>query len=86
MAYKELKYIIENLQERANMLDFSIKKMNSVLFEVMKNKGDKFEEFKNNIQLKWEEFEKKNKSIVLKKTFSRQVFVIKKFFIDKKLF
>ena len=70
MAFKELKYIVENLQDRANMLDFSIKKMNSVLFEILKKKGIKFEEFKNNIQLKWEEFEKKNQNRVIKKTFT----------------
>ncbi|MCK4370497.1 MAG: hypothetical protein KAW03_05480, partial [Candidatus Lokiarchaeota archaeon] len=70
MAFKELKYIVENLQDRANMLDFSIKKMNSVLFEVLKKNGIKFEEFKNNIQLKWEEFEKKNQNRVIKKTFT----------------
>ena len=62
MAFKELKFIVENLQNRANMLDFSMKKMNSVLFEILKKKGIKFEEFKNNIQLKWEEFEKKNQN------------------------
>ncbi len=70
MAFKELEFIVENLQDRANMLDFSMKKMNSVLFEILKKKGIKFEEFKNNIQLKWEEFEKKNQNRVIKKTFT----------------
>ena len=70
MAFKELKFIVENLQDRANMLDFSIKKINSVLFEILKKKGIKFEEFKNNIQLKWEEFETKNQNRVIKKTFT----------------
>ena len=70
MAYKELKYIIENLQERANTLDFDIKNFNIVLFEVLENKGTLFEEFKKDIRLRWEAFEKKNKNRVIKKTFT----------------
>ncbi|NVM34449.1 MAG: hypothetical protein HWN81_02565 [Candidatus Lokiarchaeota archaeon] len=70
MAYKELKYIIENLQERANTLDFNIKNFNIVLFEVLENKGTLFEEFTKDIRLRWEVFEKKNKKRVIKKTFT----------------
>lgn len=70
MAYKELKYIIENLQERVSTLDFNIKNFNIVLFEVLENKSPLFEEFKKDIRLRWEAFEKKNKNRVIKKTFT----------------
>ncbi len=70
MAYKELKYIIENLQKKGNYLEFNIKNFDSVLFEVLENKGSIFEEFKSDIRVKWEAFEKKNKSRVIKKTFT----------------
>ena len=59
MAYKELKYIIENLQKKGNILEFNIKNFDSVLFEVLENKGSIFEEFKSDIRIKWEAFEKK---------------------------
>ncbi|MEE9376964.1 MAG: hypothetical protein V3V33_02895 [Candidatus Lokiarchaeia archaeon] len=70
MAYKELKNIIENLQKKGNNLEFNIKNLDSVLFEVLENKGSIFEEFKSDIQIKWEAFEKNNKSRVIKKTFT----------------
>ncbi|MFX1347493.1 MAG: hypothetical protein ACFE92_02355 [Promethearchaeota archaeon] len=70
MAYKELKYIIETLQEKFNKLDFNIKTINSVLFEILEKNNAKFEEFKNAIRFKWEEFENKNQNRVIKKTFT----------------
>lgn len=70
MAYKELKYIIKNLQDRVNKQDFSIKSVNRLLFEILEKNSTKFEEFKNDIRLKWEEFEKKNRNRVIKKTFT----------------
>ena len=70
MAYKELKYIFKNLQERVNKQDFSIKSVNRLLFEILEKNNAKFEEFKNDIRLKWEEFEKKNRNRVIKKTFT----------------
>jgi len=70
VAYKELKYIFKNLQERVNKQDFSIKSVNRLLFEILEKNNAKFEEFKNDIRLKWEEFEKKNRNRVIKKTFT----------------
>ncbi len=70
MAYKELKYLFKNLQERVNKQDFSIKSVNRLLFEILEKNNTKFEEFKNDIRLKWEEFEKKNRNRVIKKTFT----------------
>jgi len=70
VAYKELKYIFKNLQERVNKQDFSIKSVNRLLFEILEKNNAKFEEFKNDVRLKWEEFEKKNRNRVIKKTFT----------------
>ncbi len=70
MVYKELENIFKNLQERVNKQDFSINSVNNLLFEILEKNQAKFEEFKNNIQLKWEEFAEKNRNRVIKKTFT----------------
>lgn len=70
MAYKELKYIVENLQNRANAQDFSINTINNVLFEILEKNHTKYEDFKNDIKLKWEVFKKKNQNRVIHKTFT----------------
>ena len=70
MAYKELRYIVENLQERANEQDLSIKTVNSALFEILEKKSAKFEEFNKDIILKWEAFKEKNHVRIIKKTFT----------------
>ncbi|MFX1417837.1 MAG: hypothetical protein ACFE9N_02830 [Promethearchaeota archaeon] len=70
MAYKELKYIVKNLLNRENFRDFSIKTINNALFEILEKNHAKYENFKNNIRLKWEAFEKKNQNRLIKKTFT----------------
>ena len=70
MAYKELENIFKNLQERVNKQDFSINSVNNLLFEILEENHAKFEEFKNDIQLKWEDFERINRNRVIKKTFT----------------
>ncbi|MFX1302316.1 MAG: hypothetical protein ACFFBV_00820 [Promethearchaeota archaeon] len=70
MAYKELRYIIENLQERANEQELTIKTINGVLFEILEKKPAQFEEFKKNIKLKWKSFVEKNHKRIIKKTFT----------------
>ncbi|MFX1570825.1 MAG: hypothetical protein ACFFCV_21005 [Promethearchaeota archaeon] len=70
MAYKELENIFKNLQDRVNKQDFSIKSVNNLLFEILVKNHAKFEEFKNSIHTKWDEFTEKNKNRVMKKTFT----------------
>ncbi|UCD01513.1 MAG: hypothetical protein JSV23_00355 [Promethearchaeota archaeon] len=70
MAYKELRYIIENLQERVNEQELSIKAVNSVLFEILEKKSSKFEEFKKDIKFRWKAFVEKNHDRIIKKTFT----------------
>ena len=70
MAYKDLRYIVESLQNKAKTQDFSIKTINNVLFEILEKNQIKYEEFKNRIKLKWEVFKEKNQNRVIKKTFT----------------
>lgn len=70
MPYKELRYIVENLQKKANEQELSITTINSVLFEILIKKGTKFEDFKKDIRLKWEAFVEKNNDRIIKKTFT----------------
>ncbi|MFW9902288.1 MAG: hypothetical protein ACFFDY_13560 [Candidatus Thorarchaeota archaeon] len=70
MAYKELENIFKNLQDRVNKQDFSIKSVNNLLFEILLKNQAKFEEFKNNIHVKWEEFTERNRNRVIKRTFT----------------
>jgi len=70
VAYKELRYIVENLQERANEQELSIKTINDALFKILEKKNTKFEEFKKDIKLRWQAFVEKNHDRIIKKTFT----------------
>ena len=70
MAYKELKHIVENLVNSTNNQDSSINAINNVLFGLLEKNSNKYEEFKNDIRLKWDNFKKKNQNRIIKKTFT----------------
>jgi len=70
VAYKELKHIVENLVNSTNNQDFGINAINNVLFGLLEKNSNKYEEFKNNIRLKWDDFKKKNQNRIIKKTFT----------------
>ncbi len=70
MAYKELKHIIENLVNRTNNQDLSLKTINNVLFNLLENNKAKYEEFKNDIRLRWDTFQKRNQNRIIKKSFT----------------
>ncbi|MFX0037735.1 MAG: hypothetical protein ACFFCY_00515 [Promethearchaeota archaeon] len=70
MAYKELKHIVENLINQAKFQDLSINTINNSLFNLLEKNNTKYEEFKNNIRLRWEIFQKKNQKRIIKKTFT----------------
>jgi len=70
VAYKELKHIVENLVNSTNNQDSSINAINNVLFGLLEKNSNKYEEFKNDIRLKWDNFKKKNQNRIIKKTFT----------------
>jgi len=70
LAFRELRYIIEDLQERANKQDLSFKSFNRAFFKILEKNSSKFEEFKNEIRLKWETFKIQNQNRVIKRTFT----------------
>ena len=70
MAYKELKYIAENIINKRTYQDLTIKTIDEALFDLLEKNSNKYEEFKNDIRLKWENFQKKNQNRVIKKTFT----------------
>ena len=70
MAYKELKSIAENIINKRIYQDLTIKTIDEALFDLLEKYSTKYEEFKNDIRLKWENFQKKNQNRVIKKTFT----------------
>jgi hypothetical protein len=70
VAYRELRYIVDNLQERASEQELSIKMINGALFKILEKKSTKFEEFKKDIKLRWQAFVEKNHDRIIKKTFT----------------
>ncbi|MFX0145936.1 MAG: hypothetical protein ACFE9C_17860, partial [Candidatus Hodarchaeota archaeon] len=70
MAYKELKHIVENLINQAYIQELSIRTINNSLFDLLEKKNTQYEEFKNDIRLRWEIFQRKNQNRIIKKTFT----------------
>ncbi|MFW9826579.1 MAG: hypothetical protein ACFFEY_03055 [Candidatus Thorarchaeota archaeon] len=70
MAYKELNFIIENLQNRAKEQELNLKSLNNVLVEFLETQNDKFEEFKENVKQRWNSFLEGNQKRIIKKPFS----------------
>ncbi len=70
MAYKEIKYIIENLVKKTRSQDLSLKTINKELFNLLEKNNTNFEEFKNDIRLRWDNFQKRNQSRIIKKSFT----------------
>ncbi|MFX1390195.1 MAG: hypothetical protein ACFE9Z_09055 [Promethearchaeota archaeon] len=70
MAYKELNFILENLQHKAKEQELSLRNLNNVLFEFLEKRNNEFEEFKKEIKQHWDEFLEKNQKRMIKKTFT----------------
>ncbi|MFX0034592.1 MAG: hypothetical protein ACFE9I_02990 [Candidatus Hermodarchaeota archaeon] len=70
MAFRELRYIIEELQERFNKQDLSFKSFNHAFFKILEKNSSKFEEFKNEIRSKWDIFRNQNQNRLIKRTFT----------------
>ncbi|MFX0024333.1 MAG: hypothetical protein ACFE9S_18590 [Candidatus Hermodarchaeota archaeon] len=70
MAYKELKYIVETLVKNSQYQDLSLKAINNLLFNLLKKNNQKYEEFKNEINLRWDNFQKRNQTRIIKQSFT----------------
>ena len=70
MDNKELVESLEFLEEKVKGLGFDFKLETSVLFEILERKKEIFNEFQNEIILKWDEFSQKNQKRIIKKTFT----------------
>ncbi len=70
MSYKELKYIAENIINKRTYQDLKIKTVDEALFDLLEKNNTKYEEFKNDISSRWEDFQKKNQDRIIKKTFT----------------
>jgi hypothetical protein len=70
VAYKELNFIIENLQSRAKEQKLNLKSLDSALFEFLDTQSDKFEAFKEEIKKQWQIFLESNQNRIIKKTFT----------------
>ncbi len=70
MVYQELQDILEILQGKTKEEDFSLNMINQVFLEIVKKKKEKYEEFTQDINLKWENFTQKNQNRIIKKSFT----------------
>ncbi len=70
MAYKELKHIVENLTKRTQFQDLSLKSINNILLNLLENNNPEFDKFKNDISLRWENFQRRNQTRIIKKSFT----------------
>ncbi|MFX0080478.1 MAG: hypothetical protein ACFE94_01870 [Candidatus Hodarchaeota archaeon] len=70
MINKELSDNLNFLEKRIKGQDFSLKFETNVFFEILERKKEKYEEFQNEIRLRWDEFIHKNQKRIIKKTFT----------------
>ncbi|MFX0042539.1 MAG: hypothetical protein ACFE8L_06475 [Candidatus Hodarchaeota archaeon] len=70
MAIEELQDILNYIEERAKGKSPNYKTETNIFFEILERKKDQFEQFKMDIKLKWSDFKLKNKTRVLKKTYT----------------
>ncbi len=70
MAYKELREILDFLEDRVKGQGLDLKLETNLFFEILDRKKNEFEEFREEIKSKWTDFSEKNKKRVLKKTFT----------------
>jgi len=70
LAHKELPKILSYLQENLKGHLFSLKSRKKVFFEILEQKNTKYNELKDKIQSKWQDFIEKNNKKVVKKTYT----------------
>jgi len=70
LAYQELLKILEILQDKSDEEDYSLNMVNKVFLDILKQKTEKFEEFREDIKQKWHRFTQKTLTSSLKKTFT----------------
>lgn len=94
MVNIELPEILDFLKERVNGKEFNLKLETNIFSEILNKKKEEYEEFKKAIKLKWDDFNRKNKERIIKKTFTTffykhfhdffKFFIYKFFGFDKK--
>ncbi len=94
MVNIELPEILDFLKERVNGEEFNLKLETNIFSEILNKKKEEYEEFKKAIKLKWDDFNRKNKERIIKKTFTTffykhfhdffKFFIYKFFGFDKK--
>ena len=70
MVNKDLSNILVFLKERIKGKDFRLDFETNLFFEILERKKKDFNDFQDDIRLKWDEFEKKNQTRTIKKTFT----------------
>ena len=70
MTYKEIKYIVENLVKKTQHRDLSLKTINNELFNLLEKNNARYKEFKNDISIRWDNFQKRNQNRIIKKSFT----------------
>ncbi|MFX1240301.1 MAG: hypothetical protein ACFFA7_03525 [Promethearchaeota archaeon] len=70
MTYKEIKQIADNLINKTPYQDLSFKIINNVFFKFLEKNGREFEEFKDDIKIRWDNFQKRNQTRVIKRSFT----------------
>ena len=94
MVKIELPEILDFLKERFNRKEFNLKLEINIFSEILNKKKEEYEEFKKEIKLKWDDFNRKNEERIIKKTFTTffynnfhdffKFFIYKFFGFDKK--
>jgi hypothetical protein len=70
LVNKELPKILSYLEENLKGQLFSLKLKKKVFFEILEQKNTHYDELKDKIRLKWQDFKKKNNKKVVKKTYT----------------
>jgi len=70
LVNNELSDILIFLRERIKGKDFRLEFETNLFLEILERKKEKFNDFQNEISLKWDEFIKKNQNRRIKKTFT----------------
>lgn len=67
---KELPYVLDFFRENVKDQIFNLKTHKKLYYKLLEHKNDLFNEFKEEIELKWQEFQKENQDRLVKKTYT----------------
>ena len=74
MVNKELSNILDFLRENLKNQIFSLKVKKRVFFEILEQKEQNYNELKENISSKWQDFKNKNQKRVVRKTYTTFIY------------